>query len=157
MPSARVPSARMKALPDALAEALAPVRGGRVLWVGAEPIEPLDAARGVNRATLEALPSGDSDAAVIGACAPALLDAVRAVRACVRDGGVLALAIPIERDGLRAVTQRALATFDPTKRPRALEEACAALLSVGVPRVQVIEVKGPRGLAVIHGALASRS
>ncbi|MDQ3032129.1 MAG: hypothetical protein M3Y87_06915 [Myxococcota bacterium] len=157
MPFTRMPTTRMKALAEALAEALAPIAGGRVLWVGAEPIETIDAARGTNRASIDALPPGDHDAAVIGPCAPALLEGVRAVRACVREGGVLALALPIEREGFRAVTQRALATFDAAQRPRALEEACAALLSAGVQRVQVIEVKGARGLAVVHGVLSSHS
>jgi hypothetical protein len=147
----------VKVLQDALAEALAPIAGGRVLWVGAPPIEALDAARGTNRASLDALPAGELDAAVIGPVATDLLAGVRAVRACVRASGVIALALPIERAGLRAVTQRALATFDATKRPRALEEACAALLSSGVSRVRVIEVKGPRGLAVVHGVVAHSS
>lgn len=141
----------MKALADALTQALAPVAGGRVLWVGAIPIESLDAGRGANRATIDALPAGAFDAAVIGPLTSDLLAGVRAARACLRPHGVIALALPIERGGLRAVTQRALATFDAAKRPRALEEACAALLSAGVSRVRVIEVKGPRGLAVVHG------
>lgn len=129
----------------------------RVLWIGIPGVEEVDAGRGVNRATLDALPAGPSafDAAVLGPTAGPLLDACLAARACVRPGGVLALVLPVERTGLVALTQRALGAFDAARRPRPLEDACAALLSAGVAPVKVLDVKGASGEAVVYGVVAA--
>ncbi|AKF09240.1 hypothetical protein [Sandaracinus amylolyticus] len=144
----------MQAREAALAEALAPVGAARVLWIGVSPIDALDAARGANRASLDALPSDARfDAVVLGPTASGLVDASAAVRACVREGGVIAMVLPVERAGLRAFTQRALGAFDATRRARPLEEACGALLSAGVAPVKVIDVKGALGEAVVHGVV----
>lgn len=132
----------MKALAEALRVALEPARGGRVRWIGLAPIEDLGAI---------GAPDEPADAVVLAPGDEALAAAALAARGAVRAGGVLAVVLPIEREGVRSVTQRALAAFDPKKRPRPLEDACAALLAAGVSPVKVIEVKGPRGEAVVHG------
>jgi hypothetical protein len=148
-----------RSVADAIAAALAPIGGkGRVMWVGAKTIEPragdVDLAQGALRGSLDALPEGECDAAVVGPTPGDLLAAVRAVRARVRAGGVVAVVAPLEGAGLRTAAQRALGAFDAKRRPRALEEACGAMLCAGVTPVSVVELRGARGEALLHGVVA---
>lgn len=135
----------------ALEAALGPAGRGRVLWIDVEPVAELDAAQGANRGAPGSLPRGPFDAVVIGAGADPLQAVALEARGCVREGGVLALVVPVEREGLRAATQRAALMFDRRARVRPLEDACAALLEARVSRVEVIEIEGARGEVVVHG------
>lgn len=145
----------MKSIVEALAEALASIPDPRVLWIDATPIEAVDAARGANRVSLETAGGTEPfDAVVLGPIAGEWLDAARGARARVRAGGIVAMIAPIEREGLRGATQRALASFDAKRKPRALELACTALLCAGVTSLRVIDLKGARGESLVWGAAA---
>lgn len=135
----------MKRTPaSAVDEALSSVHGGRVLFIGVTPVGSVQVAD-----------EGDSvDAICMSGASGSLLERLRAARERVRSGGVLAVVLCLERRGLRALVQRALAIFDPKKQPHSLEDTCAALLSMGVHRVKVIEIDGVRGEAVVYGELA---
>lgn len=141
---------------QALDAALAPVGGGRVLWIDLDPIGSREAS-GSTRASLDSLPAETFDAAVAAASMPEPSEVARALAGRVRDGGVVALVLPIERGGLRSAAQRAALVFDRSARVRALEDACAALLDAGASRVEVIEIDGARGEVVVHGRLAART
>ena len=146
---------RLAAREQALAAALAPIGSGRVLWVELDPVASLESPGSV-RASLDALPAETFDAVIAGASIPEPLELARALVGRLRAGGVLALVLPIEREGLRSAAQRAALVFDRKARVRALEDACAALLDVGVSRVEVIELEGARGEVVVHGRVAAR-
>jgi hypothetical protein len=134
----------MKTRVAAIEAALSSVRGGRVLFVGMPPL-----------GDVQAVTDGDMlDAIFVAGFSGSAFEHARAARERVRNGGVLALVLTIERGGFSALAQRALAAFDPKKRPHSLEEACAALLSAGVHRVKVIEIDGLRGEAVVCGEVA---
>lgn len=124
--------------------ALSSVHGGRALFIGVTPVLSVQVAA-----------EGDSvDAICVSGSSGSLLEHLRPARERLRNGGVLAVVLCLERRGLRAFIQRTLAIIDTKKRPRSLEDTCAALLSVGVRRVKVIEIDGVRGEAVVYGALA---
>jgi hypothetical protein len=148
--------ATASSLSSALASALESLGSPRIAWVESTPIESLDAARGASRLTLEEAGGGDGgdhDAAVIGPIASEWEGAVRASRPLVREGGVIALIVTVERDGLRGAAQRALVTFDARRRPRPLEDACTALLCAGISPVRTISIEGARGDAVVFGVV----
>ncbi len=129
----------------AIEAALSSVMGGRVLFLSTPPV-----------GSVVAVTEGDSlDAVIMAGFSRTLLEEARTARERVRSGGVLGLVLAIERGGFSTVAQRALAAFDPKKRPHTLEEACAALLAVGICRVRVTQIDGIRGEAVVWGELMS--
>lgn len=144
----------MKTKALAIAAALAPVGRGRVLWADLDPIEELDVARGANRGAIGALSGEGFDAVVLGAAGGDARAIAKEARACVRAGGVIAWALPLEREGVKAAAQRAALVFDRRARPRPLEDVCEALLECGCTRLEVIEIDGARGEAVVWGMLA---
>ncbi len=126
-----------------------------MLWVGLDPVA-LDAAAepGAVRTELDAQPVLDGfDAVVLGPTKGALEDGLPALRARLRPGGMFALVVATTRTGLGGAVQRALAAFDPSLRPRPLEDVCGALLTLGCSTLAVIPLPGLRGDVLVHGRL----
>lgn len=140
---------------EALAAALEPIgSAGSVLCVEWSVAGlPWRSAQATLAELLEGRARTLHDAAILGPVAGDLDVPLRAARERVRAGGVLAIVTPIERKGLRGATGRILSTFDARRRPRPLEEVCAALLAAGVSPVKVAHLRGARGEAVVHGTV----
>lgn len=155
---------RSRQLPTA-AEAIAVALGAverleRVLVVDLEP----SVAAGVGNAhltpmtlsdLLQGRPDAPHDAALLGPIAGPLDESLCAARAQVRSGGLVALLAPVAQGGLRGMTPWVLSMVDARRRPRPLEELCAAMLAAHVVPVRVVRVRGARGEAWVHGRVVS--
>lgn len=132
---------------DAIAMALRPVEGGRIVWIDLEPVGP------GARARAGALPVGKHDAVVVAAGAGDLDRLLGEACSRLRPGGVIVVVLAVQRQGWRRAAQRVLRVFDVRRRPRALEDVCGALLRAGATSIAVLDVDGLRGEAVVHGVV----
>ena len=87
---------------------------------------------------------------IAGADRATLGDAVEALAAAASADVLVALVVPLSRDGAAGVLART-AAWVRRVAPVAMEDACAALRHAGVVSVRVIDVAGVLGLAVIVG------